>query len=289
MIKFYETDIDYKKNDSFVITIPPDIKKKKVLMVSFDKNCNFPYFGFNWDALNDVLMDLEWIKEKNIILVHKDIPNLDKEQLRIYFEILLDVVERWQDYEQHNFEVYFPQKYYDDVKNLIEEFFIKVNVDEIVDEKEIRFVLKNYSTEKDFYSLCNIITDDFGFEILFKNENLERGYIFQNDELGYTLCNNEYSNYFVCKHFDNQKKLKELVEHICEVLNKNKCKVCGYFDNSPFYDKYDFPTYIICNRCGSESGLDDTDEETINEYKQEWINGGKKWFEQNLDPANSVD
>ena len=41
----------------------------------FSLEFNFPsYFGKNWDALYDCLTDLRWLKEKNILIVHDDLP-----------------------------------------------------------------------------------------------------------------------------------------------------------------------------------------------------------------------
>ncbi len=35
------------------------------------------YFGFNWDALSDCLRDFDWIEKKEIVLVHKELPDLE--------------------------------------------------------------------------------------------------------------------------------------------------------------------------------------------------------------------
>lgn len=59
---------------------------KKVLMESFAKTFDFPeYFGNNWDALNDCLLDLDqWMPAKGYILIlsikpeFRDVKLLDK-------------------------------------------------------------------------------------------------------------------------------------------------------------------------------------------------------------------
>lgn len=57
------------------------------------------------------------------------------------------------------------------------------------------------------------------------------------------------------------------------------CAICGYngLDEPQWEDGY--PTYTICECCGFESGFDDDNMEmTLEEYREEWIEEGTKWF-----------
>ena len=47
------------------------------------------YFGENWDALEECLRDLSWLRaEGGVILIHECMPLSDKGQRRTYFAVL---------------------------------------------------------------------------------------------------------------------------------------------------------------------------------------------------------
>lgn len=85
--------------DGFVFRIPPGISSKEQLLTTFAEIGNFPdYFGKNWDALTDCLRDLSWIEQKNVIIVHNDLPLKSiPTECRIYLEILELVLVDWTD------------------------------------------------------------------------------------------------------------------------------------------------------------------------------------------------
>lgn len=52
--------------------------------------------GKNWNALRDVLEDLEWLEAKQVLLFHETLPELPAEELRFYLKILDEAVAFWQ-------------------------------------------------------------------------------------------------------------------------------------------------------------------------------------------------
>lgn len=95
--------------DSILVEIPKKINKKKDLLEFYNKSLNFPYFGFNWDSLDELLNSLDWIKKKNIYIIHNDVPLIsDQKAKRVYLDILMQAVDFWKDEVEHDFHVYFP-------------------------------------------------------------------------------------------------------------------------------------------------------------------------------------
>lgn len=67
------------------------------------------YFGKNWDAFQDCLLDLDWIKSRNVFIIHKEIPNLSPEDQVIYLQILQYAVETWGSQKTEELERQFPE------------------------------------------------------------------------------------------------------------------------------------------------------------------------------------
>ncbi|MDR2890723.1 MAG: barstar family protein [Alistipes sp.] len=74
----------------------------------------FPdYFGNNWDALNDCLSYLSWIEQKNVIIIHDELPNINDADLGVYIRLLIEQIDdwrRWKDGEVHQLQVVFPKR-----------------------------------------------------------------------------------------------------------------------------------------------------------------------------------
>jgi len=111
-------EINNKSNAYFVTIINDNISEEDLFNEYYAK-FKFPYFGFNWDALNDCLGGLEWIEQKNVIIYHPQLPQLNEKDLKIYLEILRNAVSLWNKYEEHNFEVYFNLKDFDKVQQIV--------------------------------------------------------------------------------------------------------------------------------------------------------------------------
>lgn len=99
-------DIDEK---DFVVRIPY-VGSKKDLLVKLKEQLSFPYFGYNWDALDEVLCDLEWIINKRIVLFHEKTPSLSEDDLKIYLDILQNAVSVHRERGVQELIVAFPEE-----------------------------------------------------------------------------------------------------------------------------------------------------------------------------------
>lgn len=100
------------------VVIESSNSSKEELLNEYNAKLRFPYFGFNWDALWDILSDLHWIEQKRIVVYHKVLPQLCQSDLNIYMEILRNLVGNWGMQKEHSFEVYFDLMDYEKVKEL---------------------------------------------------------------------------------------------------------------------------------------------------------------------------
>ena len=79
----YDVDIELGKDDD-------------AIFLEYYKKLNFPdYFGFNWDALYDCLLDLSWMKNDIIVLIHSIKVEKSDISWKIYLELMKDVEEQW--------------------------------------------------------------------------------------------------------------------------------------------------------------------------------------------------
>lgn len=81
----------------FVVRLRSCINTKEELFEEFAESANFPgYFGHNWDALFDCLLDFSWENSHVVVIVHEDLPlKNNPDELGIYLKILRDAVEDW--------------------------------------------------------------------------------------------------------------------------------------------------------------------------------------------------
>jgi hypothetical protein len=109
VFNFHENPPSHDAAKVFYVRVDPNVASSEELLKSLYYLLRFPgYFGFNWDALNDCLRDLEWIPCRKVVLVHAVLPNLPEEDLKIYLEILRDSVLDWQGSQEHELEIFFP-------------------------------------------------------------------------------------------------------------------------------------------------------------------------------------
>ncbi|MGE5195856.1 MAG: barstar family protein [Anaerolineae bacterium] len=95
--------------------------KKEELFTLFSNELKFPsYFGNNWDALYDLLLDLNWINQKKIVIIHEDVPfsNMEIERKK-YLELLLAVAKAWHNDEIHELRINFPKQYQKEIEKIL--------------------------------------------------------------------------------------------------------------------------------------------------------------------------
>lgn len=107
--KYINNPRSYNPENAFIAHLS-GVRNKDELLEQLNIKLKFPeYFGFNWDALLDVLCDFHWIKQKKVVLIHDDFPRLNEQELTIYLQILFDSIQAWKGCEKHIIEVVFPE------------------------------------------------------------------------------------------------------------------------------------------------------------------------------------
>lgn len=107
---FVETTPSYDSAEVFYVLIDPSTQATEELIRSLHCLLWLPgYFGYNWDALYDCLRGLSWVPCHKIVLVHESLPELPRDDLKIYLEILRDSVLDWIGDDGHELEVVFKE------------------------------------------------------------------------------------------------------------------------------------------------------------------------------------
>lgn len=102
-----ELNLDLKGD--FIARIPSGLVKENQLFQALNRGLELPdYFGNNWDALDECLRDLCWIKRRRVVILHEDLPALDRGSLVSYLDLLSYCVRDWKPGEDHELVVAFP-------------------------------------------------------------------------------------------------------------------------------------------------------------------------------------
>lgn len=114
LFKFHTTGIA-PECGRLIVRIPKGIEDKSSLLRLIAELLSFPsYFGQNWDALDECLGDLSWIKQSEICLWHDDIPlATDPNEAQRYLQVLDRVL---REPGNVSLEVNFPEKARKEVK-----------------------------------------------------------------------------------------------------------------------------------------------------------------------------
>lgn len=75
--------------ETLLVDVPSSIASPMELFKFLAVKLQFPgYFGENWDAMDECLADLSWLKVAKVVLFHDGLPLSSKKDQRIYLDIL---------------------------------------------------------------------------------------------------------------------------------------------------------------------------------------------------------
>ena len=98
------------REKDYVAKIPSGLVSRQKLFEALKLELRLPdYFGYNWNALDECLRDLSWIKQHRVVLLHEDLPQLDAKEISIYLSVLSSGVKDWKVGEDHELVVAFPK------------------------------------------------------------------------------------------------------------------------------------------------------------------------------------
>lgn len=105
--------------NSFIAYMKTDVTAEEEVFEDLSKKLNFPdYFRFNWDAVWDLIRDLSWISERNIVLVYSNETELEPKIQDEYFKLLIEASEDWNPGEDHSLQIVFPDSLVNKISEL---------------------------------------------------------------------------------------------------------------------------------------------------------------------------
>lgn len=106
-LEFVDDTEGFAATNEMVVRLPGRYPRKHDLFRALARGLNFPgYFGHNWDALEECLCDLSWLKAPDgIALVHEQLPLADGRDRHMYLAIL----GRAQAVQQVRLRIIFPR------------------------------------------------------------------------------------------------------------------------------------------------------------------------------------
>jgi hypothetical protein len=106
--------------DTRIVEVPSTTSTEDQLLSVFDRSLELPdYFGWNWDALENCLRDLSWLKAHTVLIRHDGVPKLPSDILGIYLDILSEIVLFWRKFPEHEVVVSFPASARNDILGLV--------------------------------------------------------------------------------------------------------------------------------------------------------------------------
>lgn len=96
-IQFFARAIPDPQPDQVRLIVPESLTVPDMVFHAYGLGLEAPngYFGSNWDAFYDCLMDLQWIEQNRIEIVHLTLPKLSSADLKTYLQILSDACSAW--------------------------------------------------------------------------------------------------------------------------------------------------------------------------------------------------
>jgi len=106
---FFDDEKKIIHDDCFLATLPVNLQGPDDLLMALYESLAFPgWFGFNWNALFDCLGDFSWVKQREVFLIHNDLPHLSDDQMQVYLDVLFNSINNWKPDEEHELKVFFP-------------------------------------------------------------------------------------------------------------------------------------------------------------------------------------
>ncbi|MES2974173.1 MAG: barstar family protein [Pseudomonadota bacterium] len=84
-------------DDHLVVKVPAGLRKRADLYAALAQGGRFPeWFSNDWGTLSGCLLDLGWVPQPCVAIVHEDVPLYHQlEVCRTYLQILLESVQDW--------------------------------------------------------------------------------------------------------------------------------------------------------------------------------------------------
>ena len=100
----------HSEEDFLFVFVKDEIYGKKNLLEFFRGVLNMPgYFGDNWDAFEECMFDLSWIKQKFIFIIHLKFPDIKDNEIKIYQDILASASNYHAKNNEHELLVIYPR------------------------------------------------------------------------------------------------------------------------------------------------------------------------------------
>ncbi len=98
-----------RRESTRLLEVPAGLSDKDAVFRWYAKSLPLPwYFGWNWDAFSECLRDLSWVKERRLVLFHRDVPiSANPKDRKIYVEVLGCAATDWKPGEDHEVVVAF--------------------------------------------------------------------------------------------------------------------------------------------------------------------------------------
>lgn len=92
-----------RDENTFIVEVPSELANKDALLAWYADALGMPeYFGANWDALDECLRDLSWIREHRLVLYHRNLPlNENPQDQKVYISVLDNAARDWKFGEAH--------------------------------------------------------------------------------------------------------------------------------------------------------------------------------------------
>jgi len=104
------------------LIVPRRISDKRELFALLANRLEFPsYFGQNWDALDEMLRDLSWLQETEVIFWHDDIPfENNKSEQQPYFRVLMSAISEPKSDRSLTVRAIFPEAEHPRLRSILE-------------------------------------------------------------------------------------------------------------------------------------------------------------------------